>query len=460
MARLYDLYIIHRDGLCLLHQKFGLLDVDSDLVGGFFTAIQQFMRDILPIGGKAQNIKSLDRGDFKLLIETGKETDIFGIVISEKEDIEVRAKLIEIIQEFENKYKPKLLSFNGDVGEFQEFKSFILSKFPSQLILPKHIPELSQVDLVYQIINGTVNCVELGGINYVITDDHRAILKYIDNQRTIEEISEITHIPLDAIIEFISLLVWNNVVRLFIRPVIHETDIFEAKDTNLFYADSLEKQIVQKTFGEIGLKFLVSNKGGMSIKDLAELGGLDLEIAKKMAAYFLINGYIKKVGTEKTPSLLDLKSYPLAVYSQALKMAKGEEQLGDLLKTTFNAGMNAAMDFCQKTNLIYESEGVWFGNLMEVTLEVIKFFHKFIDQTYSDSGRTLNIISQDCFECFNFRFYEPICYFTTGLINGVFTFCKSKKMIEESMQLEVKEIECKATGAESCKWAIRFVKGK
>jgi predicted hydrocarbon binding protein len=461
MARLYDLYIIHRDGLCLLHQRFGLLEVDSDLVGGFFTAIQQFMRDVLPIGGHdAQNIKSLDRGDFKLLIEQGKETEIFGIVISEKEDIEVRAKLIEIIQEFEKKFKAKLIRFNGEVGEFQEFKSYILSKFPSQLILPKHIPELSQVDLVFQIINGTVNSVELGGINYVITDNQRSILKYIDNQRTIEEISDITHIPLDTIIEFVSLLVWNNVLRLFIRPVIHETDIFETKDMNLFYADSLEKQIVEKTFGEIGLKFLASNKGGMSIKDLAELSGLDLEMAKKMAAYFLVNGYIKKVGAEKTPSLLDLKNYPLAVYSQALKMAKGADQLGDLLKTTFNAGMNAAMDFCQKTNLIYESDGVWFGNLMELMLEVLKFFHKFIDQTYSDSGRTINIISRDCFECYNFRFYEPICYFTTGLINGVFTFCKSKKIIEDSMQLEVKETECKATGAESCKWALRFMKGK
>jgi len=459
MARLYDLYLIHRDGLCLLHQKFGVIEVDSDLVGGFFTAIQQFMRDVLPIGDEALNIKSLDRGDFKLLIERGKETDIFGIVISEKEDIEVRSKLIEIVQEFETRYKQKLVNFYGDVGEFQEFKSFILSKFPSQLITIKHIPELvEENEMLQQIINGEVNAVELGGISYAVTDELRSILRYIDGHRTIEEIAETIQVSPNNIMEAVSLLVWNNLLRLYISPLIHDTDIFETVDINLFYADSLEKQIVLKTFGEIGLKFLVSNKGGMAIKDLAELSGIDLEIAKKMAASFLINGYIKKVGIEKVPSLLDLKSYPLAIYSQALKTAKGGEQLGDLLKTIFNAGMNAATDFCQQTHLIYESEGLWFGNMTEVIIEVIRFFHKFIDQTYS--GGALNIISHDCFECYNFRFYEPVCYFTTGLINGVFNFCKSKRIIEESMQLEVKEIECKGTGAESCRWTIRFTNGK
>ena len=113
MARLFDLYLINRNGLCLLHQKFGATEVDSDLLGGFFSAIQQFMRDILPIGN-AQTIKSLDRGDFKLLIEHGKDTDIFGVAISEKEDVEVRRKLIEITNEFENQFKEELLNFKGD----------------------------------------------------------------------------------------------------------------------------------------------------------------------------------------------------------------------------------------------------------------------------------------------------------------------------------------------------------
>ena len=107
MARLYDLYIINRDGLCLLHQKFAAAEgesessSDSDLVGGFFSAIQQFMQDVLPGTGDALSIKSLDRGDFKLLIEHRPVTDIFGIAVSEKEDIEVRRQLIEIIREFE-----------------------------------------------------------------------------------------------------------------------------------------------------------------------------------------------------------------------------------------------------------------------------------------------------------------------------------------------------------------------
>ncbi|HUY00464.1 MAG TPA: 4-vinyl reductase [Candidatus Deferrimicrobium sp.] len=454
MTRLYDLYVINRDGLCLLHQKFGSIEVDSDLVGGFFSAIQQFMRDVLPIGD-AQSIKSLDRGDFKLLIEHQKETDIFGIVISEKEDVEVRRKLIEIIAEFDRRYKNKLINFNGEVGEFQEFKNFILSKFPSQLIIPKHIPEIIDANLIYRIINGELNSVELGGINYGITNQQRMILRHINGQRMIEEISEIIQIPSEKVIEFISLLVWHNLLRLFIQPVVHDTDIFKTKDINLFFADSLEKQIVESTFGEKGLEFLKLNKGGLTIRDLAELSGIDLNTAKKMAAYFLVSDYIEKVGAEKAPSLVDLKNTPIAIYSYALKMAKGED-MGDLLKTFFNAGMNAATDFCQKTDLIYESEGMWFGNMTDVIIEVIKFFHKFIDHTFS--GKMLNIIIRDCFECHNFRFYEPLCYFTTGLINGVFNFCKSKQMVEQSILLKVEEVECKALGANACKWAISFEK--
>ncbi|MHA1263928.1 MAG: hypothetical protein ACTSRS_01715 [Candidatus Helarchaeota archaeon] len=456
MSRLYDLYIINRNGLCLLHQKFGTMEVDSDLVGGFFSAIQQFLQDILPSG--ESNIKALDRGDFKLLIEHGKETDIFGVAISEREDIEVRRKLIEITKEFETRYKDNLLNFNGDVGQFQSFKNFILSKFPSQLITPKHIPEIvPKMEIIQQIINAEVHSVELGGVNYVVTDDHQAILRQIDGQRTIEEIAEITEIDSKQIVEFISLLVWNNLLNLYIRPVIHETDIFQTKDADIFMADTLERQIVVRTFGEKGLDFLIQCKGGLSVADLAELSGMDIEMAKRMAAYFLVNGYIQKTGTEDTLSIVDLQNSPLAIYSQALKMAKGDE-IGDLLKTIFNAGQNAATDFCQRTSLIYESDGIWFGNMFDVIVEVISFFHKYIDHTYS--GKTLNIISRDCFECYNFRFYEPVCYFTTGLINGVFNFCKSKKMIEESMDLEVKEEECKATGAKACTWSIRFVKQK
>ncbi len=450
MARLFDLYIINRNGLCLLHQKFVSIEVDSDLVGGVFSAIQQFMQDVL---GDSQSIKSLDRGDFKLLIEHRPETHIFGVIISEKEDVEIRAKLIEIITEFERRYKEQLLNFTGDVAGFQEFKNFILSKFPSQLITSKHIPEIrADAEILFQIMDGEINSLELGGINYVVVDEHQKILRHIDSHRTIEEISEITKIPSKNIIEFISLLVWNNLLMLHIRPIIHETDIFETKDVNVFIADTLERQIVVKTFGEKGLNFLISNKG-LPIKDLAEMSGINIDMAKNMAAYFLINGYISKVGSEKSLSLVDLKKSSLAIYSQALKRAKGED-IGDLLKTIFNAGMNAGTDFCQNSNLIYESEGMWFGNMTDVIIEGIKFFHTFIDHTFS--GNTLTIISRDCFECWNFRFYEPICYFTTGLINGVFSFCKSKKMVEESVELDVKEVECKATGSESCIWTISY----
>ena len=104
-----------------------------------------------------------------------------------------KSKNTEITSEFEKRYKDILLNFKGDIEAFQEFKNYILAKFPSQLVTPKHIPEIvPEADILRRIIDGEVNSVELGGVNYVVTDEHRATMRYIDGQRTIEEISEIT----------------------------------------------------------------------------------------------------------------------------------------------------------------------------------------------------------------------------------------------------------------------------
>ena len=46
--------------------------------------------------------------------------------------------------------------------------------------------------------------------------------------------------------------------------------------------------------------------------------------------------------------------------------------------------------------------------------------------------------------------------FLEGRIQELEIILRNVKIIEENMVVEVKEVECKAIGAEACRWVIKF----
>jgi hypothetical protein len=40
---IHNVYILRRDGLCVLHRKYGSLEVDENLVSGFLSAFSDFV---------------------------------------------------------------------------------------------------------------------------------------------------------------------------------------------------------------------------------------------------------------------------------------------------------------------------------------------------------------------------------------------------------------------------------
>ena len=100
---IYNIFFVHRTrGLNLLTHSFSGSKLDEDLVSGFISAIISFIDALHPPKKDSKQeklIRTIDRGDFKILIEAGEY--VFGILFVNIEKVEVRKNLRDIIREFE-----------------------------------------------------------------------------------------------------------------------------------------------------------------------------------------------------------------------------------------------------------------------------------------------------------------------------------------------------------------------
>ena len=79
-----------------------------------FTAIKMFIRESLQLGGELKNI---EHGDYKILIEGGKE--FYLAVIGKGEDItSFRGKMKNTISRVQKNYGAAIKKWNGDVKVF------------------------------------------------------------------------------------------------------------------------------------------------------------------------------------------------------------------------------------------------------------------------------------------------------------------------------------------------------
>ena len=95
---------------------------ESDLIGGFLTAINTFAIEIK--GGMAN---SLNFKHFNIIFTNDDEFDIMFVVICDITDIEeeVREKAELLKNEFIKRFRQKLSNWNGDITKFQEIDSFV-----------------------------------------------------------------------------------------------------------------------------------------------------------------------------------------------------------------------------------------------------------------------------------------------------------------------------------------------
>ncbi|MEM2957522.1 MAG: hypothetical protein QXS27_02640 [Candidatus Jordarchaeaceae archaeon] len=109
---IHNVYILRRDGLCVLHRKYGSLEVDENLVSGFLSAFSDFGKSI-----SGKDLESIVFGDKKFVSLPSENLIIVSYCDAEDNVVNV---LKDIRDAFTQSYG-SLQWWNGEQGAFQEF---------------------------------------------------------------------------------------------------------------------------------------------------------------------------------------------------------------------------------------------------------------------------------------------------------------------------------------------------
>jgi len=111
------LYIMYTDGRDVFNYQFiEGYHQDPALISGMFSAITSFIQETTHA---KQALKTIDHGDITILIEYGRF--IFSaLFIKGKQTSEIRARLKEFINKFENKHIEVLRNWNGALNPFKQ----------------------------------------------------------------------------------------------------------------------------------------------------------------------------------------------------------------------------------------------------------------------------------------------------------------------------------------------------
>ncbi len=112
---LEELFLIQHDsGLLLAHHRASQEDSgDSDLISGMLTAIRDFARDSLGDGDDSQELREIEFGDERIIIQSGQYV-YAAAVIKGIESTGFHARLQELVSELHIQHKPQLRDYRGD----------------------------------------------------------------------------------------------------------------------------------------------------------------------------------------------------------------------------------------------------------------------------------------------------------------------------------------------------------
>src|SRR5271157_796582 len=123
-AQLKGLNIMYSDGRDVFSHQFQESNVDPALVAGMFSAITIFIKETTK---STDLLRSIDHGDTSVIIEYGKY--VFAAIFADRETSDVRAKLREFIEEFEDRHGSILVKWNGNMAPFEEDQSLVKKIF-------------------------------------------------------------------------------------------------------------------------------------------------------------------------------------------------------------------------------------------------------------------------------------------------------------------------------------------
>ncbi len=115
-ANISELFVLHRDGLLIRHYSDALrTDLDRDILGGMLVGVQDFVKQTLAT--KDGTLDQMRYGDYTIYFVRG--TDVIAAAVACEGDSEsVQYRVMDALQEFEDRYRATLKTWTGDVNAF------------------------------------------------------------------------------------------------------------------------------------------------------------------------------------------------------------------------------------------------------------------------------------------------------------------------------------------------------
>jgi len=182
---LHVVYLMHPGGVCLLEQKFGSLELDSNLVAGFFSAIKDFSRILSKGAGEARIV---EMGPFYVTYASGDLLVVAAVVDKDDNRVRILHALDEVIQHFTARFKDVLKEWDGKLVFFSftpELTKLLNSGFVGEAPEPR--PQLKR---------GLPKLmVKLGQIS----EQEYRVATECNGKRTPEEIAEVVDLRQDEV---------------------------------------------------------------------------------------------------------------------------------------------------------------------------------------------------------------------------------------------------------------------
>jgi hypothetical protein len=114
-----DIFLLYHDGRLISHHTRRLKpDVDSAIVGGMLTAVQNFIQESFATEEEGGGIKTLEYGKVKILIERGVQL-YMAAVISGEEPSRLRDKMRLTLTRIWDSYKDQLKQWDGSMTKIK-----------------------------------------------------------------------------------------------------------------------------------------------------------------------------------------------------------------------------------------------------------------------------------------------------------------------------------------------------
>lgn len=115
-ARISELFVLHKSGLLIRHYSDALrTDLDRDILGGMLVGVQDFVKQTLAT--KEGTLDQMRYGDYTIFFVRGDE--VIAAAVAQDGDAEsVQYRVLDALQEFEEKYRATLKAWTGDRDSF------------------------------------------------------------------------------------------------------------------------------------------------------------------------------------------------------------------------------------------------------------------------------------------------------------------------------------------------------